>query len=203
MVESLQTATYEGPQYFSLALNSSFFNLTYSQHAKLFIHLIRTVSEVWVHDQSSKSAPFPTFGTSLGVSDSQGFAAAWEYEVLTKAQRQERLYVAVDLRCHMGRAASCSSKSTSVAICSSAAGPVGCKQVFSSTGLNRRTWRKRIHWSWRSGSLLRLSCRGISCPTSSQIGVEATTRSLASTVPRRTLMESKEAGPACRIVLGG
>ena len=86
MVESLQTATYEGPQYFSLALNSSFFNLTYSQHAKLFIHLIRIVLEVWVHDRSSKSAPSPIFGTSLGASDSQGLAAAWEYEFLAKAQ---------------------------------------------------------------------------------------------------------------------
>ena len=135
------------PQYSSLALSISFYNLTYSQQAKLFTHLIVTESVVWVHDQSSKSAPYPTFGTSLGASDSQGFAAAWEYEVLTKAQRQERLYVAVDLRCHMGRAASCSSKSTSIAICSSTAGPVGCKQVLSSAGLNRRTWRKRIHWS--------------------------------------------------------
>ena len=107
----------------------------------------------------------------------------------------------------MGRAASCSSKSTYIATCGSAPGPVGCKQVFSSAGLDRRTWRKWIHWSWRSASLLRLSCPGISCPSSSQVGVEATTRSLASTAPGislwgRTLMDSKGAGPACRIVLG-
>ena len=204
---SRQFTNYDRPKYSSLALSISFYNPTYSQHAKLFIHLIRIVLEVWVHDRSSKSAPSPIFGTSLGASDSQGLAAAWEYEFLAKAQWQQRLYVEVDLRCHMGRAASCFSKSTFITICSSTAGPVGCKQVCSCAGLNRRTWRKRIHWSWRCASLLRLSCAGISCPTSSQVEVEATTQSLASIAPGislrgRTLMDSKGAGPAYRIVLG-
>ena len=77
---------YEGPQYSSLTLSISFYNPTFSQHTKLFIHLIRTELEFWVHDRLSKSAPSPIFGTSLGASDSQGLVAAWEYEVLAKTQ---------------------------------------------------------------------------------------------------------------------